>query len=161
MTNRKRKGKRHRPFLPVNTLVFLSPAAKADRAELMLRFNSALDALARQENPGDVEWRLVADAINTVETLVNPMGRLLHDEVMPSVDRAVKGMAEAARRFREGKALRLSADGLEAVRDVIAVYEQCLDGLTGAEMDEARQRTQDRVNELVRQRSHGPEVVAL
>lgn len=161
MTNRKRKGKRHRPFLQTNPLAYIAPAPKADRDALMLRFNSALDALARQQHPGEEEWRLVADAINTVETLVDPMGRLLHDEVMPSVDRAIKGMGDAARRFREGKSMRLSADGLEAVRDVIAVYQQCLDGLTGAEMDEARHRTQLRVNALLKARESTAEVIAL
>lgn len=148
MSNRRRKGKKHRPVpVIVNMLDFLAPAPIADRRTVMLRLRFALDAMARQQHPGEHDWSALADVINTVETLAETMACLDSDEVMPSVDLAIKGMAEAAKRHRAGLGMRLSGEGLKAVGDCIAIYEQALEGLNGSQMDEARRRTVERIRQ--------------
>lgn len=147
MAKPKKPRKRYRPIpVIVNPLKLLAPAPKEDRDRVMAAFNSALDMMARHENPNRAEWEQLADAVNQVETLAMEMGCLDPDEVMPSVDQAIKAMAECAKRWRAGGPLRLSGPGLEALRDVIAFFEQALECLTGAEMAKARDLTQARIN---------------
>lgn len=148
MTNRRRKGKRHRPFEPVASLLFIAPAPPNQAEALLARFRSALQMLATSADPGQDEFRDLADAINTVETLALEMGKLIPDEVMPTVNAAIDAMAAAAKRWRDGHRLGLSGPGLQAARDVIDIYGQCLEGLTGMEMKRAQLLTEARMRRI-------------
>ena len=156
---KRRKAYRQKPV--VNPLTALSPMPNAKRDLVMGRFLSSLDTMARGSNPNAVEWRDMADLCNLVDTLALQMGRLIPDEVMPSVQTATQSMKEAARRYRESDVMRLDAAGLEALRDVIAIYEQCLKGLTEREIEQARAETERRVREIRRSKTRSTEVVEL
>jgi hypothetical protein len=56
--------------------------------------------------------------------------------------------------------MRLDSAGLEALRDVVDIYGQCLSQLTEREMALAQQVTQRRVNEIY-QRKESAEVVSV
>lgn len=99
--------------------------------------------------------------INTVETLTLIQRKLLIDEVMPAVRTATDAMVAAALRFKAGHGMRLDGAGLEALREVLAIYEQCLEGLTEREMAQAQAETQRRVNALLHARKPSAEVIAL
>jgi len=103
----------------------------------------------------------MSDVVNTVETLALGMGKLVPAEVMPDVNEAIASMVKAARRFQAGQGMRLDAAGLAALRGVLDVYEQCLDGLTAREMAVAQAETQLRVNALLRSRGPSREVVEM
>lgn len=160
MSTTRRKGKAYRPIITKHPLMrVLPPAPAAASALLMTRFRSALRMIEAGQHPGADEWRELADVINTLEMLVN-MSELDHDEVMPCVDQAIKGMAEAAIRWRAGEPLRLDQAGLNAVRDALAIYEQCLAGLSGATMAQARRETDRRIN-AVRRGKRDDRVIAV
>lgn len=146
---RKRSRYRPRPVL-ADPLLMLTPAPKIDRDALMLRFLTALETIAGGSHPGEAEWRDLADAINTVETLAVTLGKLVPAEVMPTVNAAIAAMVGAANRYRAGQGMRVDGPGLQALRDVMAIYGQCLDQLTGREMAVAGQMTAARVRALQR-----------
>jgi hypothetical protein len=102
-----------------------------------------------------------SDAINTVETLALVLRKLDPAEVMPTVNAAIAAMVGAASRFKAGQGMRVDGPGLEALRDVVGIYEQCLQGLTAREMAMAQAETQRRVNALLRSRKPTTEVIAL
>ena len=104
----------------VDPLTLLRPAAREQRDRVMARFLTALDAMVRGEHPGIEEWRDLSDAINTVETLCLHQHKLVPQEVMPTINAAIKGMVEAAHRYKAGQGMRLSGEGLQALRDVLA-----------------------------------------
>lgn len=158
--SRKRSSYRPRPVL-TDPLSLLRPASREARDGVMLRFLSALDAMARGSHPGEAEWRDLSDAINTVETLALTMKRLDAAEVMPVVNAAIASMVAAARRFQAGKGMRLDASGLQSLRDVVSIYGQCLELLTEREMAMAQAETQRRVNELLHARAPSHEVIAI
>ena len=148
-----RKRSRYRPG-PVDRdpLARLMPA---DGSLVMAQFDSALMSMMNGSNPSREDWRALADAINTVETLA--LGRdpkLIPHEVMPVVNRAIAGMVRVSRRFQDGKPMRLDADGLEAIRDVIDIYGQCCKGLTGHEMRKAQAETIMRVEAVSGKNDH-------
>lgn len=127
----------------------------------MLTFLSALDAIAIGSSPDVDDWRLLSDAVNTVDSLAVHFGKLDPAEVMPAVERATQGMIAAADRFRAGKGMRLDAEGLMALREVIDIYDVCLNNLTAREMFLAQRETQRRVSEILSDESRRPDVIAL
>lgn len=157
---RKRSAYRAKPVI-TNPLAAMQPAPLAERERLMARFRSSLHTIAAGSHPGEAEWRDLSDAINTVETLTLIQRKLLIDEVMPAVRIATDAMVAAALRFKAGQGMRLDGAGLEALRDVLAIYEQCLEGLTEREMAQAQAETQRRVNALLHARKPSAEVIAL
>lgn len=156
-----KKRKAYRPKPVINPLMCLQPADAGERSRLMSIFLTALEAMQNCRHPGEEEWRHLSDAINTVETLVL-MGKLISEEVMPIVSAAIAGMVGASNRFKAGKGMRLDGPGLNAIRDVVGIYDQCLVGFTGLEMFQAQRKTQDRMSVLLRARNtEGHTVVSL
>jgi hypothetical protein len=163
---RKRSSYRPRMVL-TDPLSLLRPASKEQRDLVMLKFLTALHELSNGRDPGVEEWRALSDAINTVETLTIPPEdseeKPLLDprKVMPTVNAAIAGMVAASNRFKAGKGMRLDAAGLDALRDVVSIYSQCLESLTERDMAVAQAETQRRVNEIYRRKEQGHEVVSL
>lgn len=157
-----RKRSSYRPkAIITNPLTAMQPASRAERDRVMGQFLSALDTMTRGSHPGEQEWRSLSDAINSVETLAMHSRKLVPSEVMPTVNTAIAAMVHAADRFKAGQGMRLDSAGLEALRDVLAIYEQCLEGLTAREMSQARAETERRMHAVLRDRKPSAEVVAL
>lgn len=157
-----RKRSAYRPrMVMTDPLCLLRPAGKEQKAAVMLRFLTALEVMARGEKPTENEWRDLSDAINTVETLALTLRKLNSEEVMPVVNASIAAMVGAADRYKAGKSMRLDAAGLQSLRDVVAIYGQCLDELTEREMAQAQAETQRRVNQLLRARHSTHEVVCI
>lgn len=157
---RKRSPYRPKPVM-TNPLAMFAPAPREQRDRVMGQFLSSLDTMARGSHPGEEEWRSISDAINTVETLALHLHKLQPAEVMPTVNAAIAAMVAAAKRFQAGQGMRVDGPGLEALRDVLAIYEQCLEGLTEKEMSQAQAETQRRVNALLHARKPSADVIAL
>lgn len=159
-----RKRSKYRPgTVMTDPLLLLKPASKADRDALMLRFLTALETVAAGSHPGESEWRDLADAINTVETLAVNLGKLVPGEVMPTVNAAIAAMVVASKRYLAGQGMRVDGPGLQALRDVVAIYGECLERLTGREMAVAGHETVKRMEALLRRRATDPDskVIAL
>lgn len=156
-----RKRCRRRPVaIMLDPLNMLQPAPQAARQAVMARFQSALLQMTAGEPPGPHEWRDLADAINTVETLTQ-LGHLQADEVMPTVQAAIAGMVAASKRYRSGARMGFDGPGLQAVRECVAIYGDCLEGLTGREMAQARAVTEQRIQQLQHRQHEGDLVVEL
>lgn len=158
----KRKAYRPRPIIS-DPLTFLRPASAEDKARVMLRFHTAIENIRVGQHPGVDDWRDLSDAVNVVETLALGMHKLVPAEVMPDINAAIQGMVKASVRFRAGQGMRLDAPGLEALRNVLSMYSQCLDGFTAREMAMARAETELRVRAALRRKDlgHDAKVVAL
>lgn len=163
MPGTKRPRKR---FRMSQARVTLDPLAKlqpvsAERRELVIAgFRSALDTMVRGREPGEHEWRMLADAVNTIETLVDPMGLLDAAQTAPTIEAAKVALAGAGSRWRAAKGMRLGGAGLQALRDVIDLYESASAGFSLHAMDEARRITSERMTAALRGESPpGVEVV--
>jgi hypothetical protein len=160
MSSNKRPRKAYRPRPIVNPLAFIQPASARERFAVLDRFAAALEEMARGSAPTVEAWRDLSDALNTVETMVVSTGHLDAAEVMPTVLACIKSMAEAGTRHRAGGSLRLDGAGLQALREVIGIYAQCMERLTGAEVYRAQVLTQQRMVAAMRgHRVAGVEVV--
>jgi len=145
---RKRSSHRRNPVI-ADPLIFLRPATKADNDAQMGRFYSALESITRGQHPGETDWRDLADAINTLETLALHQRKLVAAEVMPAINAAIRAMVLAADRNRAGKGIRFDAEGIESVRVVLGYYRDCLEGFTAREMALATVQTHRRMRALL------------
>lgn len=164
MSGRAKPAKARRRYVsdPAKALSLLVRQPRDQIRDECLRMNTALTMLAVHQMPGQSEWLALADAVNFVETLIADMHRV-SPEVFPLVEAATLAMTAAARRLREGKSqgVRLDGPGLQAVRAVAAIYEQCLTELTAAEVERMRQITSTRVQAHLAGKKAGREVVTV
>lgn len=157
----KKPRKKHRPLgYKANPLDRLMPESARQGLPMLMRFHTALEMMTKGEHPGVNEWRDLADCINTLQTLVDPM-RLVTPEILPTVRRAEAAMAAAAIRYRAGHGFRMDGLGIVAVRECVAYIADCMAELSAAQMTEARRITQDRVNELLKREAHDVQVIAV
>lgn len=127
--------KKYRPRAVMqNPLAAFAPLPKDKRDKLMLFFYTALEEIERGEHPGPDEWRNLADLVNVTETLVF-QGKLVRTEVLPHVLVASDEMRSAAERFKAGKGMRMSGPGLRALRSLVDIHEQVLEGFTEREIE--------------------------
>lgn len=119
----------------------------------LTRMHLALANVTSGESPTDEDWRLIADAINLVETLVlqgiaQDESGLLHD--------AITAVGEAFDRAgRDSARMRLTGPGLAAIRAVLADWGACLEQLPERTVIEAHIATDRRIAEKLRRHSLG------
>lgn len=119
----------------------------------LTRMHLALASITSGESPTDEDWRLIADAINLVETLVlqgiaQDESGLLHD--------AITAVAEAFDRADQDSArMRLTGPGLAAIRAVLADWGACLEQLPERTVIEAHIANDRRIAEKLRRHGLG------
>ena len=136
-TRKPRKAYRPQPVL-VDALTRLQPASKAQQDAVLLRFHTALEAMARGAQPGPQEWRDMADVINTLAALTDYLHLLDPASTHPVISRATAAMVAAEHRYRTTGRAGLDGPGLQALRDALAIYQQAAAGLTQHAMARAR-----------------------
>lgn len=143
------------------------PLDEASRTHQLSRMWGGLHALEKAAQPTTDDWRVCSDAVNLLETLVTHNqghwldcdGDVVHvrDESGLLMD-AITALAEAGKRHREGKALRLSAAGIVAVRAVLEDYAACIAALPERSMIKAHRLTEQRIHEILQGRKNPKDV---
>lgn len=141
-----------------NPLAWLQPMPKKTRDRLVLRAYTALNSLTSGKEGNDVDALAdISDVVNVTETLAVHLKQL--DAAATVYTQAANTAMKAAQeRYKAGKALRLDGKGIDAVRSVIAIYEQCLELLTERQVEEAFKRTAQEVRKVI---ASGVKVVEL
>lgn len=139
-----------------------SPTAPmpADKIRHQLtRMYQGLDAMERADQPTKDDWRVCSDCVNLLETLIT-MGEL-QDDTGLLMD-AITALAMAGRRNLEGKPLRLSGEGMQAVRAVLEDYAEAIQVLPERTMVRCHRLTEKRMQEIMagKRLPHDVEVVA-
>lgn len=141
-----RKKSKHKPKpIDRDPLGKLQPADEKEGKMLMARIDSALMSVLQGTVSTEDDWRILSDAINTVmELSLGDNPKLPKQVMLPIIKKAIEGMIEAGRRFKDGKAIRLNALHIDSIKDVVAIYEECVKNLTRKEMIAAQELVQAR-----------------
>jgi len=131
------------------------------RTHQLSRMWQGLAALETAPEPSTDDWRVCSDAVNLLETLVDmrvceDSSGLLHD--------AVAAMAVAgARHLQDGKPIRLTGQGIQAVRSVLEDYAEVLEQIPHRTALQAHRQTERRIHEISsgRRKPHDVEVMKL
>jgi hypothetical protein len=167
------------------------PLAEHLRRHQLTRMHQGLEAMEKAPAPTTEDWRVVSDAVNLMETLVNsgsffeikvdpetgearqvPIPGHWHDcdgEPVEITDAsgllpdAVTAMAMAGKRHKAGGNIRLDGAGIQAVRGVLADYGDLLEALPARTMIKAHRETERRIHEILagKKKPHDVEVMEL
>ena len=132
--------------------------AEWQRTQLTSMWDGLRD-LEQHPAPDTSAWRVCSDAVNLMETLIeqgevqDPRGLLMD---------AITALAEAGKRHRQGKSLRLSGAGMQAVRAVLEDYAEVIAALPARTMIRAHRLTEKRLHEILagKRLPHDVEVIA-
>lgn len=137
------------------------PLPVAWKTYQLTRMYEGLAAMEKAPSPTTDDWRVVSDAVNLMETLIETM-QVCEDDSGLLMD-AITAMAMAGRRNREGGAIRLDGAGIQAVRSILADYAELLDVLPARTMIRCHRLTEKRLHELLdgKRKPHDVEVTSL
>jgi hypothetical protein len=137
-----------------------APMPLEKRRHQLTRMWGGLAALEQGATPTTDDWRTCSDAVNLLETLVG-MGEV-QDTSGLLLD-AVEALALAGGRHTAGQGLRLSGQGMQAIRAVLEDYAACLEQLSARTMVRAHRRTEKRVQEILagKRQAHDVTVMAI
>lgn len=135
-----------------------TPADK--RLHQLSRMWQGLAALETAPAPSTDDWRVCSDAVNLLETLVD-MG--VCEDCSGLLMDAITALAQAGHRHMKGQPLRLSGQGMQAVRAVLEDYAAMLEQIPHRTALEAHRRTERRIYEISsgRRKPHDVEVMKL
>jgi hypothetical protein len=127
----------------------------------LTRMYEGLAAMEKAPSPTTDDWRVVSDAVNLMETLIETM-QVCEDSSGLLMD-AITAMAHAGRRNTAGGAIRLDGAGIQAVRAVLEDYAALLDVLPARAMIRCHRLTEKRLHELLdgKRKPHDVEITAI
>ncbi len=146
------------------------PLPQEWRTHQLTRMWGALAALESSPSPTADDWRVCSDAVNLCETLVTRGPWIACDgsfvearDTSCLLGEATEAMAAAAKRHTQGKPLRLSGAGIQAVRAVLEDYAGAIDVLSARAMVRCHRMTERRIAEILagKRQPHDVEVVDL
>ncbi len=139
-----------------------APMPADKRRHQLTRMYGGLHSLETAPAPTPDDWRVVSDAVNLMETLVQDMH--VCEDASGLLPDAVAALAlSGARHLETGAAIRLDGQGIQAVRAVLADYSELLETLSERTMTECHRRTERRVADIHagRSRPHDVQIVAV
>ena len=125
--------------------LYASPKNPLPDAWQRTQLTSMWDGLAQMEtgtNPCGDDWRVCSDAVNLLETLIQQ--RVVEDRQGLLYD-AITALAQAGQRNIKGLPLRLSGQGMQAVRAVLEDYSAVMAVLPARTMIRCHRLTERRV----------------
>ena len=137
------------------------PLPLAWKTYQLTRMYEGLSAMEKAPSPTTDDWRVVSDAVNLMETLIETM-QVCEDSSGLLMD-AITAMAHAGRRNTAGGAIRLDGAGIQAVRAVLEDYAALLDVLPARAMIRCHRLTEKRLHELLdgKRKPHDVEITAI
>ncbi len=137
------------------------PLPLAWKTYQLTRMYEGLAAMEKAPSPTTDDWRVVSDAVNLMETLIETM-QVCEDSSGLLMD-AITAMAHAGRRNTAGGAIRLDGAGIQAVRAVLEDYAALLAVLPARAMIRCHRLTEKRLHELLdgKRKPHDVEITAI
>jgi uncharacterized protein YyaL (SSP411 family) len=131
------------------------------RRHQLTRMYEGLAAMEKAPSPTTDDWRVVSDAVNLMETLIETM-KVCEDTKGLLMD-AITAMAMAGKRNTAGGAIRLDGAGIQAVRAILEDYAALLDVLPARTMIRCHRLTEKRLHELLdgKRKPHDVEITAM
>jgi hypothetical protein len=134
------------------------PMPAALQAYQLRIFRAGLESIERGQAPTVDDWRVCSDVVNLLESLKG-MGEIAdEDGLLPD---AIAALAESGQRHLQGKAIRLTATGLQAVRATIEGYAFALEHLPHRTIIKAHRQTAQRIQRLLKTAPQGVSVMSL
>jgi uncharacterized protein YyaL (SSP411 family) len=136
------------------------PLPEATRTHQLTRMWSGLAAIEKSPAPTADDWRVCSDAVNLMETLVDMY--VVQDNSGLLQD-AITALALSGKRHMTGTAIRLDAQGIQAIRAVLEDYASVIEQVSARTMIHCHRLTERRIREILsgKKRPHDIEIINL
>ena len=159
----KRQRKRLKHYTILDELIAspTEPLPLEYRTHQLTRMYEGLAAMEKGASPTTDDWRVVSDAVNLMETLIEAM-KVCEDTSGLLMD-AITAMAMAGKRNLAGAAIRLHGAGIQAVRAILEDYAAMLDVLSARTMIRCHRLTEKRLHNLLdgKRKLHDVEITSM
>jgi len=135
------------------------PVTARARTRVAFRIHTALREMGAGR-AGVQEFRDLCDAVNVIEVLCD-MGKLPGTGLRATVRTAQMGMEQAAERIRADGRSGVNPEQFEALRAIVAAYDEAMGRFSGETMERASAEVTARIIEQTRNPANGVEVVDL
>jgi len=105
-----------------------------------------LASIERAENPTTDDWKIISQAINMMEMLVE-MGFAKDEDGL--IKDAIDAMASSAQRYKDKKVMRFSGNEMKVIRGIIDDYQTMIENLDERTMIHCHRKTEMRLQEIL------------
>ena len=120
---------------------------KAHRRDYqMMIIRTSLASIERAENPTTDDWKIISQAINMMEMLVE-MGFAKDEDGL--IKDAIDAMASSAQRYKDKKVMRFSGNEMKVIRGIIDDYQTMIENLDERTMIHCHRKTEMRLQEIL------------
>ena len=123
----------------------ITPMPLASQRYTMMGYLEAMAAIKLEPDPSEHHWRVLADAVNLAESLIE-MGELQDNDGL--IRDAVQAMGRTALRYQEGGPLRLDGDALKAMTALVDDMGEVVATLPHRTMIRAHRYAEKRVRDI-------------
>lgn len=125
----------------------VKPTPEENRTHQLTRMFGGLHALEQDVNPSYDDWKVVSDAVNMMETLVE-MGWATDPDGL--IEEASQALGVAGQRHVDKHVpIRLNGVGIQVIRGVLEDYAEALNGLSERIMISCHRKTEKRVQDIL------------
>jgi uncharacterized protein YyaL (SSP411 family) len=132
------------------------PIPKAKQRHHLLKMYEGLRSLEQAEAPTFHDWIACSDAVNMMETLTE-MG--VCSDASGLLNDAIKALAEAGERYKKHNVLRLTGEGIAALRAVLEDYAEVITSVPARTLMQCHVRTEARFRDLLAGRGRKDDIV--
>ena len=122
------------------------PMKEERRQYQLMNINTALYSIERAENPTTEDWKIISQAINMMEMLVE-MGFAKDEDGL--IQDAINSMATMAQRYKDKNAMRFSGNEMKAIRGIVEDYQTMIENLDERTMIYCHRKTEMRLQDIL------------
>ena len=122
------------------------PMKKERRQYQLMVINTALYSIERAESPTTEDWKIISQAINMMEMLVE-MGFANDEDGL--IQDAIESMAKAAQRYKDKNVMRFTGSEMKVIRGIIEDYQTMIENLDERTMIHCHRKTEMRLQDIL------------
>ena len=122
------------------------PMKKENKTFQMMVIKTSLYSIERAEKPSVEDWKIISQAINMMEMLVE-MGFANDEEGL--INDAVEAMSTAAQRYKDKSVMRFTGKEMKIIRGIIDDYQTMVENLDERTMIYCHRKTEMRLQDIL------------
>jgi hypothetical protein len=131
------------------------PMKEERRQYQLMVIRTALYSIERAENPSVEDWKIISQAINMMEMLVE-MGFAKDEDGL--IQDAIDSMAKAAQRYKDKNVMRFTGSEMNVIRGIVDDYQTMIENLDERTMIHCHRKTEMRLQDILKGKARPTDV---
>jgi hypothetical protein len=131
------------------------PMKEERRQYQLMVIRTALYSIERADNPSVDDWKIISQAINMMEMLVE-MGFAKDEDGL--IQDAIDSMATAAQRYKDKNVMRFTGSEMNVIRGIIDDYQTMIENLDERTMIYCHRNTEMRLQNILKGKARPTDV---